>query len=373
MRRFGAPINDPGSGDPVSVGVIGCGRVTRRWHLPALMRLPEARVVAAADLDSDRLERVAGEHGVERRFRDPEAMIVDPDVEAIAVCVPAAAHADLAVAALEAGKHVLVEKPLALSLADCDRMIEAEAVSRGTVTVGFNMRHHRLVARARKAIREGELGAIALLQTTLSGASELDAPDWIHRRELGGGTMLEKGVHHYDLWHHLLGTEVEEVSAVSRSEWMDDQTAVVSARMSDSVLVSSTLTESSQAGNDLHLLGARARLDLSLYEFDGMRISPAAQYPGDPRARLRSLRNTVRELPGALRPSRRSGDFEASYAREWRAFLTSIRTGAPLVCDLEDGRRAVAVALAAISSAMRGEAVAIAEAGPDLAAASEAS
>jgi myo-inositol 2-dehydrogenase/D-chiro-inositol 1-dehydrogenase len=372
MRRFSQASNDPAPPAPVSIGIIGCGRVATEWHLPALRALPGAGVAALADLDSQRLERAAERFGVERRHRDPADLIDDPAIEAVAICVPAPAHAELAVPALKAGKHVLVEKPLASSLADCDRMIEAAGASDAVATVGFNMRHHRLVRRAREIVRSGKLGPVSLLQTTLSGASEPDAPDWIRSRELGGGVLLEKGIHHYDLWHHLLGTEVEKVSALSRSESMDDQTAVVSARMSDGAIAVSTLTESSQAGNDLRMLGERGRLDLSLYEFDGMRVSPATGFPGDARARVRALRNTARELPGALRPRRRGGDFSATYASEWQAFVASIRTGAPVACGLEDGRRAVAVALAAISSSQRGESVAVAELGPEHAIASEA-
>ncbi len=369
MRGLGRSSGNAASASPVSVGLIGCGRVAMRWHIPALAALPEARLAAVADLDPDRLA-AAARHGAEAH-RDPEALIADAAIEAVAICVPAPSHANVAAAALDAGKHVLVEKPLALSLADCDRIAEAAARAGTVATVGFNLRHHRLVQRARDAVRDGIVGEVAVMQTTISG-NDANAPAWIRSQELGGGVMIEKGVHHYDLWRHLLGAEVEQVSAVSQSGWTDDHTAAVSARMSNGAVACTALSESSRASNGVHLLGGRARMDLSLYEFDGFSISATGTFPGDPRARLRGLARAARELPGALRPARRGGDFAGSYRGEWRAFCESVRGGPPPQCSLDDGRRAVAVALAAVASARRGEPVAVADAGPDLATAAGA-
>jgi myo-inositol 2-dehydrogenase/D-chiro-inositol 1-dehydrogenase len=365
MRVFDPATKDAVSADPVSIGVIGCGRVATSWHLPVLRTLPGARIAAIADLEADRLERVGAQFEVEHRYRDPMALISDLEVEAVAICVPAAAHADLAVAALGEGKHLFVEKPLALTLGECDRMIEAAANSDVRTTVGFNLRHHRLLRRARELIRAGAIGAVDSLSTLLSGAHETDSRTWRMRRDLGGGSLIETGVHHFDLWRHLLDSEVEEVIAISKSDRMDDRIAMVTGRLSGGVLASSTFTQSSRTANELCVLGAEGRLDVSFLEFDGLSLSPVDGYPGDLRARLLGVRNTLRELPGALRRGRHGSDFDASYAAEWRTFLAAIRTGAPLECDFEDGRRALAVCLAAISSIARREPVRLADAAPD--------
>ncbi|MGZ8702810.1 MAG: Gfo/Idh/MocA family protein, partial [Gaiellaceae bacterium] len=121
------------------VGIVGCGFATRSRHLPALQRMSQVRVVALADLDATLVSEVGKDAGIERLYGSASELVEDPDVEAIAVCVPASAHVDVAIAAIDAGKHVLVEKPLALSLDEADRLLERTASSSVKVTVGFNL------------------------------------------------------------------------------------------------------------------------------------------------------------------------------------------------------------------------------------------
>ncbi|HYM09122.1 MAG TPA: Gfo/Idh/MocA family oxidoreductase, partial [Bryobacterales bacterium] len=91
---------------PLRVGFVGCGRVTQSLHLPALQRLPIAEVVAAADADSACLQRTADRYRIAKRYADAQALIADPAVDVVAVCVPPRFHAEIALAALDAGKHV---------------------------------------------------------------------------------------------------------------------------------------------------------------------------------------------------------------------------------------------------------------------------
>ena len=133
---------------PVRVGLIGCGRVAQERHLPALESLSSAKVVAVADIDANRLEMVANRFQVVRRATDFRTLVDDPDIDALAVCVPAQRHVVVAIAALAAGKHLLIEKPLALDLEECDLLIEKAAKSISKVTVGFNLRWHRLLREA---------------------------------------------------------------------------------------------------------------------------------------------------------------------------------------------------------------------------------
>ncbi len=336
--------------DPVSVGLIGCGRVATRWHLPALRSLPEVRIAALCDVDPSRLEGEAARFGVERRHREPGALIADPAVDAVAVCAPATEHAELGRAALEAGKHVFVEKPLALDLDSCDALIAAAERSGRVAATGFNLRFHRLVRRARELLAAGAIGRVEAMRTMVGG-HEAGSPAWARRRELGGGSLIEVGVHHFDLWRHLLGAEVSEVAAVSRSEGMDDRTAIVQARMSDGALLSTLLTRASSPANEVSVLGDAGRLDLSLYRFDGLSVAPASGFPGDARARFGGLAATLRELPAAVRTRRHGNDFDASYAQEWRAFVAAVRGDVPVQCGFDAGRGALSIALAAIESA----------------------
>ena len=128
-----------------------------------------ARVVALADLDPDRAQLLGERFGVARRYREPQELLADPAVEVVGVLVPATDHAEVTIAALGSGKHVLVEKPLATSLADGERMIAAAAESAAKACVGFNLRAHPLVGRARELLASGVVGKIEAMHGVLSG------------------------------------------------------------------------------------------------------------------------------------------------------------------------------------------------------------
>src|SRR4029079_2635056 len=213
------------------MGMIGCGSVARERHLPALRSLPDVQVVAVADCDSNRIDQVGDQFQIPSRSTDYRSLLENPAIDAVAVCVPVQLHVEVALASLEAGKHVFVEKPLSLALAEIDRLIEAAARSSKKVIVGFNLRRHRLLREAREIIRSGRLGRLELIRSTLT-SNHVKVPEWRAKRESGGGALIEMAVHHFDLWRFLLGTEVAEVFTFSRSSEWEDETATVSARMS---------------------------------------------------------------------------------------------------------------------------------------------
>ncbi len=141
--------------EPIGIGLIGCGQVAELRHLPALSRLRGASVVALADLDPERARRLSERFAVPRCYREPEELLADGAVEVVGVLAPPADHAELATRALARGKHVLVEKPLATSLEDGERLIAVAAETPAKTVVGFNLRAHVLVQRARELLSGG--------------------------------------------------------------------------------------------------------------------------------------------------------------------------------------------------------------------------
>ncbi len=345
----------------VRIGIIGCGRASETRHLPALRRVRGGLVVAVADVDATRLGRVADAFRIERRHDDARALLADPELDAVAVCVPARAHAEVALAALEAGKHVLVEKPLAVSAAQAERLAEGARTFSSKVVMGFNMRWHRLVRQAREVIASGRLGPIESMRTAFT-SRHLTVPEWRARRELGGGVLFEIAVHHFDLWRFLLGTEVDEVVAVSRSGEWDDETVTVMARLANGIPVTSVFSERTGETNEIEIYGRNGRLRVSCYDYDGFEVVAAEAFPGDARERGRRLVRAVAELPGGVARMRHGGDFLMSYEAEWQHFLDAIQHDRPVECSVEDGRRALDVALAAMASASLGRAVKVADA-----------
>lgn len=334
----------------IRLGIVGCGSVTQLRHLPALRRVNDIEVVALCDVNKATLENVAGQFGIARRYQDDRELIESGGIDAVAICTPPRFHAVVALAAIDAGKHVFVEKPLALSLQECDAMIERAAANQSLkVLIGFNLRWHRLVREARALIQSGELGEIRMARTVLSSGVRLsrDYADWRKRRESGGGAIFELGVHHFDALRFLLGTEVAELYASSGAF---DATAIVAARMNDDTQIVASFSEGTGESHEIEIYGDKGWLRVACHRADGLEKLKIGEYPGAINARLQRWKRTVRELPVMLRQARRGGDTVASYTNQWRHFAEAITRDAPVRSTLMDGRRALEIALAAWES-----------------------
>ena len=140
----------------VTVGVIGCGQVAEVVICRHCGISPTSGSGPSRDVDCARVQRMGDRFGIERRYEGAAALLADPDIDAVAVCVPASLHVEVALAAIEAGKHVFIEKPLALSLDDAERLSRRARAFSGKVMVGFTFCWwHRLVCCARAMIMQG--------------------------------------------------------------------------------------------------------------------------------------------------------------------------------------------------------------------------
>jgi predicted dehydrogenase len=292
---------------------------------------------------------VAGARGIV----DLAAILADPSVDAVAVCTPPTEHVRQATAVLAAGKHLFVEKPLALTQADCDAIVDRAAASKAVAVIGFNLRQHRLLQAARNVLASGALGRIDLVRSLFTTDIRLTRylPGWRNERAVGGGVLFELATHHFDLWRWLLASEVIEVTALSRSDGSDDTSASVTAKLSSGALATAQMAERTTPVNQIDILGDKARMRVSLYDFDGLEVAPLTRLPGSLGSRVDSMLRTLRALPAGVRGALSGGDYVQTYAREWRCFADSILRGAPSAATLEDGRAAVKISLAAAESA----------------------
>ena len=340
---------------PLRLGIVGCGWVALERHLPALAHAPEVAVVALADVDQQALARATAFAPCARHFSSAEALADDPTVEAVAVTVPPADHVPVALAALAAGKHVFVEKPLAASLEEADALLAAAEASPCKVVVGFNFRHHRFVQRAREMIVDGELGKVTCVRSAFTNDVPLDdAAGWRGSRALGGGGILDRAVHEIDLWRYLLADEVTDVYAVSNPGRTEDDVAVITARMRRGALATIVVLDSAVVSHELTIYGSRASARLDLCRFDGFAVEATGSLPGSPRARLLRARGVLSDARANARAVRRGGDYILTYEDEWRRFAATVRRDLPAEPALADGRAALEVALAAVESAGSG-------------------
>jgi len=328
----------------LGVGIIGCGRAAVDLHIPALAKVPGFRLSAVCDGDAQRLAQAAPANRTLSRHSGYRGLIADPTVDVVLVTVPPAHHAEIFVAAIEAGKHVYEEKPLALSRKEADRMATAAAAAPGRCVMGFNLRSHRLVRQARALLQAGAIGRLMALRTTLIGGT-VARPAWQRDPSEGGGAIFELGSHHFDLWRYLLNAETEEVRAQSPSP-TDTSTATVSGRLANGTVAISLLALHGAATHDIEVIGEGGVLRLSLYRGDSLEIGPAS--------RVGRVANWVRQLPGAARSARLGGDYLDSFRCHWLRAGACFR-GGESPATLEDGRRALDIALAAQDAVRAGQ------------------
>jgi predicted dehydrogenase len=188
----------------VRVALLGTGWIMD-FHARAVLEHPGAELVAAANWRRPSLDRLAERHGIARTTTDWRALAADPGVDAAVVGTPNALHAPQAIAFLEAGKHVLVEKPMAASLAEADAMVAAARRSGAFLMVAHCWRFHPDVRALRARVEAGELGEIVKTRS-YGGHAGWGPSGWFTDPVLaGGGALVDMGVHAIDTARYLLG------------------------------------------------------------------------------------------------------------------------------------------------------------------------
>ena len=258
-------------GEVLSVGMIGTGGIAQS-HMQAIEANDNIRLVAAMDVAAERAEAATAKYGG-KAYTKLEDLLGDPNVEAVHVCTPHSLHIDHVVAAAEAGKHVLVEKPMALSVSECDRMIDACEQAGKTLMVGQVMRHYPVNRRIKELIAGGEIGEVGHLMrrrysyfdTTQPGSNY---PKWYLDLEMGGICVLYCfGPHEYDILHWYMDSPVTEVfargteSAELYSGQKDSYTAMMThANGAVSVLSQSVVCHSS--AHDQYIIGGKGSMTM---------------------------------------------------------------------------------------------------------------
>ena len=147
------------------IGIIGCGKISQVRHIPEYFANPNAKIIGYFDLAKERAAQMAAKYGG-KVFDTVEDLLADPAIDAVSVCVANNMHADVTIAALKAGKHVLCEKPMATNIEDCERMVAAAKQYGRYLMIGQNQRFALAHAEARKLIKEGLIGRVLSFRTT---------------------------------------------------------------------------------------------------------------------------------------------------------------------------------------------------------------
>ena len=202
---------------PVKYGVIGCGAIAQRRHIPEAVANPNSKVVALADPVKDRVDELATKYGA-KGYTDYHAMLKDPEIDAVVVAGPNATHAAMSIDALKAGKHVLVEKPMATTREDARAMMDTAEKTGKFLMIGLNQRLMPPHVRAKEILAGGKLGKILAFRTAFQhpgpeGWSVDHNKSWFFKKgQAFMGVTGDLGVHKADLLRWLLGEEFAEVS-----------------------------------------------------------------------------------------------------------------------------------------------------------------
>ena len=340
LRHWGAKV--------IRFGLIGCGRVAPR-HAQSLAQLPHTQLVAVADLKQSRADRFAVEAGIDPgrdAYLDYRALLERSDVDAVSICVPSGLHAQVARDALDAGKHVLVEKPIALSLEDADAMIAAANARGLTLGVVLQNRYNHPMRQLRTAIDEGKLGPLHLGAATVRWYRPQSYYDdgWHGTWAMDGGALMNQSIHHIDALQWFMG-DVEAVSAytTTRAHTMEaEDIGVAILRFKSGALATvegSTVTWPENLEGSVSVFGASGSVKIGgtalnrivLWKVDGMVEQEAeiltSQVVDPPSVYGYSHRAVIDDFAGALLEGRPVGT-PGSAARRSLALVLAIYSAA---------------------------------------------
>ena len=300
---------------PLRIGVLGAARITPMALLKPARQVPEASIVAVAARDPARARAHAAKHGIPRVHDSYAALIADPEIDAVYNPLPNSHHAEWTIRALEAGKHVLCEKPLASNTDEARQMAAAAERSDRRLVEAFHWRFHPLAERMRAVIDSGVLGAVRHVEATM--CIPLPLPNDIrYNLALAGGATMDTGCYTISIVRFLAGAEPTVVSAEARlarprvDRWMRAELAFADGR---SGRITCSLFSATLLKMQAIVRGERGEMRV---------FNPIAPHFYN-RLSVRTAAGTTAE--------RVAGD--ATYTYQLRAFVAAVRTGTPTPTD----------------------------------------
>ena len=198
----------------VKWGVIGAGGIADRRTLPGMMLAKNAELVAVMEVNMELSEKLREKYNAKRAYDNAEALLADPEVEAVYIASPVGCHLDQIIAAAKAKKHVLSEKPIAMTVEDAEKALAACNENGVLSASGFMMRYHAYHQKMKEFIAEGNLGDIVSCRGQLTCWYPPMQGAWRQKKELsGGGALIDMGIHCIDLIEYITGAKTVKVSA----------------------------------------------------------------------------------------------------------------------------------------------------------------
>ena len=339
----------------VGWGIISTGRHPDVKVVPAMKLAGDTRVAAVYSRDMGRAEAFAQKHSIPNAYDSVDALLRDPGVDAMFISSPNSLHAPHTITAAKPGKHVLVEKPMAVSVAEAVDMVRAARDNGVKLGVGFHLRHHPGHKKVRELMEQGVLGSISMIQGQWClGQRGIGNPPprtglsaWWGDPEMMGGasTLMGTGVHVMDLLQYLMGQPIKEVAALTDGQTAGrplEQAATVAIRFEDGTIGTICVgRRMPDTENDAMIYGSDGRIALRGTVWEAIT------------GNLDVVSETVN-----LSESYDS-DLLTLYRLQTEAFNRAVQGGEEFHASGEDGLSVVQVTRAIIESASTGRAVKI--------------
>ncbi len=340
------------------LGIVGCGMIAK-FHARAIADVRGARLAGCYSRRPEAANAFAQEQGC-RSFATLEKMLADPGVEIVTICTPSGAHLEPAVAAARAGKHVIVEKPLEITLRRCDRIIEACEKHSVRLATIFPSRFHDSSRTLKDAVDAKRFGRLTLGDAYVKWyrtQAYYDSGAWRGTWELdGGGALMNQAIHNVDLLQWLMGpvAEVHAHTALLAHERIAvEDTAVAALRFANGALGVIEATTSVYPGYlkriEIHGNAGSAAME----EEDIVRWDFSKKLKRD-EAIHAAMQRSKSTAGGAADPKSIG---HHGHARQFQDFVDALKKNRPLAIDGREGRKAVEIILAIYKSAETGKAV----------------
>jgi len=246
-------------------GVLGAGSVARRRVIPTMQMLDGHAVSALMVRDIERAQAIAAQMNVPNSYQDIDGLISDENVNAVYISSPVNLHHEHVLAVAAAGKHVLCEKPMAMTVAECEEMIAACDRAGVHLQVCFVLRGWEIYNRIRKMIADGDFGQVVEIRAHLAKWSP-DQSGWrLDASQSGGGVLMDMGAHYFDLFRFLVGdfAQVGYMGGTDAFEWAVEDTAFVTTKFKNGAHGVMGLSFAiPHNGNVLEIYGTRGSLFL---------------------------------------------------------------------------------------------------------------
>jgi predicted dehydrogenase len=321
----------------VRLGIIGCGWVTESAHLPVLERVANVQLVAACDARPERLSFIERKYPSMRLHEDAMELLRDPGIDAVLIATPADSHLPIAVAAMEEEKHVLLEKPLALTLRDAEELARRERDSKRVNMMGFNYRFHPLAIELKAALGQEAIGRTVAAVTTMCTVAgqrptvsgyDLDS-------ERGGGVFHDKVVHAVDLFRFWFDCDIADARATARSEHHHHDLATIELEFENGVRCTGLFCDHAATDHEHTVFGEKGKAAINFSRPSGVDLY-LREYSRNRLTKLRSHFRQLKRLNSAIRLSSSKGRL-AAYRNEWIYFLSCVDRGARPCPGFQDG------------------------------------